>query len=127
MQNEYAKMYSGAFTHRPESHTSKAQSNRCCAHGCPLLGSVIEGNEAYCTYHAGRHPTKWQRITEAIHSDLTLIKVGVKLKTLSPVDFFKHTNYLEQLPGEFKLNSSESLFEYRRRFDIALTQLIVGE
>ncbi len=127
MNNDYAKMHCGAFTRRPEVHTSKPKSNRCCAYGCPLVGSVLEGNEAYCTYHVGRPSASWQRITEAIHSDLALIKVSVKLNAMSPIDFFNHIAYLEQLPGEFKLNASESLFEYRHRFNAALNRLIVGE
>lgn len=63
-------------------------SYKCCAHGCPLTGSISTvQNKWMCSFHFRAEPDNWPAVTSAIFSNEPIFGMLADLRKISEIEW----------------------------------------
>lgn len=72
-------------------------STACAANGCPMPGAISQGRDGICSWHQGRDPHDWPRVTRALNDWHLLVREINLFRTLAAVGM-NGTRMAEEYP-----------------------------
>lgn len=83
-----------------DSATDKINSRHCAAFGCPMHGAITQsvtgGGLWLCPMHFRAHPSNWQKLTERIRQNMTLVNLINEIRGAQNGKPFDYLDWMEQ-------------------------------